>query len=153
MNDEMKNKINELYDVYCMMLAEYGTVDPMYFIVKDGNITPIVIESGVDISFLDYSAQTLKIAEENNASALLLISEQDVVIGKVDSEDIKALTEGKIRPSEHPLKKDYLVLTYIEEGGTRHALYGKIEKDIVGTKFIRSQQWMKEARYTKAPWK
>ena len=153
MDDILKNKLSELYDFYCIALAEHGTVDPLYFIIKDKKITPIVIQKGIELTFKNYTVEALKIAYENKADAIALITEQDTVIGKAESEDIKALMEGKIRPSDHPLNHPYLVLTYINSKGKKSALYGKIETDIKGTKFIREQDWLSESLCDIAPWK
>jgi len=153
MDDKLKGKLNELYDIHCMMLTERGIVEPMYFVVKDTMFTPILIGEGDEMSFANYTVESLKIAYNSEADGMILVSEQDVVVGKPGDKDIQALLDGKIRPSDHPSKKPYLILTYINTEGKRSALYGKIEYDIKGTKFIRTQKWSEEAVSKEAPWK
>ena len=152
MDDTIKKKLNELYDFHCFMLTERGTVYPMYFVVKDKMITPILISEGTEMSFSNYTVETMKIASDIKADAMVLISEQDVVSGKASDKDIQSLLDGSIRPSEHPDKEEYLILTFMDKSGNKSALYGKIELDARGTKFIREQQWTQEQEMKKVPW-
>ena len=146
MDDETKEKLTKLYDYHCILLSKHGEVAPIYFIIKGNFITPMLVPSGNPVQFDIYSSWVIDQANKINADALVLISEHCVVTGNKNDEDIEALIKGKMRPSDHPDNKQYLVLTYMEVGSSsKESLLGKIENDPLGVKFIRSQEWALDA--------
>lgn len=142
MDDKIKEKLTELYDYHCILLSKHGEVTPIYFLIKDSIITPMIVSANNSVQFDVYSSWVISQANKIDADALVLISEHFVVTGNKNDEDMKALIKGKIKTSDHPENKQYLILTYMEAGGgLKESLLGKIESDPLGVKFIRDQEW------------
>jgi len=155
MDDKTKDLMEKIFINHCMMLTEVGGVIPIFFIIINNNqITPIILSEKMQMNFEQYTTFSIKAADEMDASAIILISEQFMVKGDQSDEDMKALVSGKIKPRDHPNKEEYLSLTYMESHGKAESLYGKIEKDPTGVRFVREQSWADGVQTTQLmPWR
>lgn len=143
MDKNLKNALSKLFDSYSLVLASKGSIDPTFFLVKDKNIA-IIENSGLD--FLVYSKVVIDRAQKNDVDALVLISENNALVGKKEDESISAIMKGALRVHDHPDIQPYLILIYLSTSGEKEALFGKIEKDFRGTKFIKAQEWASEIK-------
>lgn len=144
MDKKLRIVLSKLFDDYCFILTEKGNIMPTYFLVKDKEIIKVV-NKGVDQKF--YMSFVLHQATQKDAEALVLISENNVVTGDRRDDDIKAITKGNLKISEHPNNEEYLILMYVSKDGEREGLFGKIEKDPTGVKFIRNHEWASDSVY------
>lgn len=143
MDKGLKNALSKLFDSYTLALARLGSIDPTYFLVKDKDIA-LIENSG--LNFLLYSKAVIYQAQKNNVDALVLISENDALVGKKEDESISAVMKGSLKINDHPDAQPYLILVYLSNNGEKEALFGKIEKDFRGTKFIKDQEWASEIK-------
>ena len=141
MDDKTKDLMEKIFVNHCIMLTEAGAIIPIFFIIVNKQIIPIILSEEMQMDFTQYSTVVVKAADEMDASAMILISEQYMIIGNKSDIDIKALLSGEIKLSEHPDKQEYLALIYMEADGKTESLYGKIEKDPGGIRYVREQQW------------
>jgi len=154
MDDETKDLMEKIFVNHCIMLSEVGSVIPIFFIIVNRQITPIILSEDMQMDFEKYATFSIKAADQMDASAMILVSEQYMVMGKDSDKDMKALLTGEIKPSEHPNKLEYLSLTYMEAHGKAESLYGKIEKDPTGLRFVREQTWADGVQTTQLmPWR
>lgn len=133
-----------LFNSFVMKLAEMGTIDPIYIMILDGQVIPILISNGDGMSFDNYKILVSKKVIEIQPEALILIFENWQVSREKGDSDIDLLAKGLMKPSEQEDKELWLSLIYSHIDDHIESLIGKIETDIIGTKFVREQKWVDE---------
>jgi hypothetical protein len=137
MDPKHKELAEQIYNSATFSLAETGNDSPLFIIIKDNQVTPILIPPGFEVDISGYAMLSLHYAQEAQADALIIISSMWVVL-----ENVEALETG-IRPSEHPDREHYFNLIYFSADGKEiESIAGKVETDISGTKFVREHDWL-----------
>jgi hypothetical protein len=151
MDQEEKEMSEEVFNGASMVLADQGRVTPVYLIVKDKLMNPVVGHPGITAQQLASSA--VNIAHEINADAIVLVCEQWMVKMKKGTKEAQDYLDGTKRPSESPDAKSYLTLTYMEKTGEASSLIGKIHTSLNGVNFIRDSKWIDDtATNMITPW-
>ncbi len=140
MNKEDIKLTEDLFNTVSIVLAEKGKISPMYFIVKDDMLNPIVGVPGITMQH--FANLTVSLAHDVDADAVIFICEQCMVKIKKDSEDIKDYLDGNKRPSKHPDAESYLTLTYMTKYGVASSLIAKIHTSTNGVNYIRETEWI-----------
>lgn len=138
MDKKLRSVLSKLFDEYCFILTKRGSIVPTYFLIKDYDLIQI---KNIGLNENIYASLVFAQAEIQGAEAVVLLSENQVVTGDKTDSDMQALLDKKISISDHPEKEPYLILVYLEKNGEREALFGKIEKDPSGNKFIKEHEW------------
>ena len=141
MDEKVKTELENLYTSYCITLTESGNLPPIFFLFKDNIMFPVLLGQNMEISFELYASLVINKAQEADCDAIAFISEQYVVQGKKNDECMQPLLNGTLRPSEHPDKKECLVLVYMDAYGKSSSLLGEIKQDLGGTRYIEKQSW------------
>ena len=151
MDQEEKEMSEEVFNTVSLVLADKGRVTPMYLIVKDKMMNPVVGHPGVTTQQLASSA--VNVAHEINADAIVLVCEQWMVKMKKGTKEAQDYLDGTKRPSESPDAKSYLTLTYMDKNGKASSLIGKIHTSLNGVNFIRDSEWIDDtATNMITPW-
>lgn len=144
MNVTTKNILEEVYSNYCFTMSYGYEIQPSFFIFKDDIITPIKFCFDIDEDNNSLSKQTagaFYAASQNNADAMIMVSEQYIINEKPTEEIAIKIMNRSIKKEEHPTAKKHLVLSYIKPNGDSNILFGEIKKDIIGTRYIIKEQW------------
>jgi len=142
MNAHDKKKCEELFAHISMVLAENGMVFPTYIMILGGQVVPVMVNPQEEMSLSEYEGVVNQAAIEMQPDAMILISEQWMVSKHKDDPEVQLLVDGIIKPSDQDDKEEYLVLIITERDGNSNSLVAKIEKDPIGTRFIREQHWI-----------
>ncbi len=145
MDKKLRVVLSKLFDGYCFSLTETGFITPTYFLVKDEEIIKIK-NRGMDQEL--YVNLVLHQATQQDVEALIFVTENNVVTGYKNEQDIQALMNGNIKINDHPNSESYLILMYISKDGNREGLFGKIEQDPSGLKFIKNHEWVTDINQT-----
>ena len=140
MNEEDRKMAEDLFNTTSIILAEKGQISPIYFIVKDNMLNPIVGWAGITIQHL--ANLTVSLAHDTEADAVIFICEQWMVKMSKDSEEVKDYLDGTKRPSESPDAESYLTLTYMTKYGVANSLIAKIHTSTNGIKYVRETEWI-----------
>ena len=140
MNKNLKLKLSDLFNNYCFLLTEKGKIYPTYFLIKNKDI--IMMDSRTGVDFNIYANFVANQAQKQNVDAIVLLAENNAIVGKQEDKDIQAIIDGRLKPGDHPDSEKYLILVYMSSTGEKEALFGKIEKDPRGIKFIRDHEWV-----------
>ncbi len=140
MDKKLKNALSDIFNKYSFELTENGKIDPTYFLIKDNFILPLRNVHHIDFNL--YANFVINQATQRNADALALILENSVITGYKEDKDIQAIINGSLSVSDHPDSASYLILIYMTSKGAQEALFGKIEKDIRGIKFVSNSEWV-----------
>jgi hypothetical protein len=145
MNDEHRRIAEEIYKISAFALTETGKEIPVFILVKHDMPIPLLVPPDKDMDMGAYIMSALSFAKQYDADALILVASMWVVSGKLGEIDTR------IKPSESPDREEYLNLIYMTADGLIiESLSGKVETTPIGTKFIRSQEWMDSTM--KADW-
>ena len=158
MDESHKKIVEQIFNSVSFTLSEKGKVPIMFFLIvnktnqEKPELLPIVsVES---ISTLEYAKIAINTADEMNADAMIMIAEQAVVSKKKDDPSMNAILSGKIRPSEHPDKKDYITVIYMTSKGESHALISEIHEDLKGTRYTIDHKWINSSvNNLMVPWR
>jgi len=154
MNEKLKEILEDVFKYQCFTISEGGGPTTLCFIIKGYDLMPILLQKDVEMDAKQYISFALNIAHENDADSMILLGEQFVVSGDIDSESIKYLLSGEVKASEHPDRKPNLVLTYMKANGESDMLFGEIKTTITGTRYISAQQWSHNAKTSALiPWR
>ena len=150
-----KKIAEDLFNTASMQLAEHGHFYPTFFMVKDDKYIPVMMHPGSDeIDLATYASIVNSAAQDEDVDAVILISEQWTVIGKINDEEMKAYEEGIKKPSEAEGRSDFLNLVYISACGDVRSISGKIKKSPHGIMYIDGYDWMDSATTNViTPWK
>jgi len=143
MDQEEKKLVEELFNTTSILLADQGEISPIYFIVKDKMMNPVVAFPGISLQHLANS--TVNMAHEFGADAVILICEQWMLEMHKDDEEIKEYIDGSKRPSESPDAKAYLTLTHMASDGETSSMIGEIHLSPNGIRFVRETKWIDNA--------
>lgn len=155
MDDKHREIAEDLFSKVSMALTEQGMAIPIFvLILPDDKVYPIIIQSEQEYDIQGYSSIVHDIAGQMNAKAIILVCEQFMVSKSQSDPGLKDLIDGKVRASEHPDRKDYLTLMYLDEQNKCESIISEIHKDPAGTKFTRDFKWISEAvTNILVPWK
>lgn len=134
-----KEQIEEMYNIASITLAEHGSLGPMYFLLKDGSVVPIM-RNTEDIR--DVASIAVIAAQSIDADAIVLICEQWMLKMKKDDPNLQLYTDGILRPSDSDLKEAYLTLIHMTKDGEVDSLIGKINISPNGVKYVCETQWL-----------
>jgi len=140
MNKEDVDMAEDLFNTVSIILAENGKISPMYFVIKDDTLNPIVGVPGITIQHL--ANLTVNIAHDIDADAVIFICEQWMVEMNKNSDEVKDYLDGNKRPSESPDAKSYLTLTYMTKYGVADSLIAKIHTSTNGVNYIKETNWI-----------
>ena len=154
MNEKLKGILEDAFKYQCFTIAEGGGSHTICFLIKRFDLMPIFLENDVEMDTKQYITFALNIAHENDADSIILLGEQFIVSGDIDSESIKYLLSGEVTASEHPDRKPNLVLTYMKAEGETHMLFGEIKTSMTGVRYISDQQWTHNTKTSVlSPWR
>lgn len=143
MNQKEREMAEELFNTTSLVLSDKGEISPIFFIVKDKGLNPLVGAPGMTMQELSTTA--VNVAHEMDAEAIILICEQWMVQMRKDDENLKGYLDGSKRPSEHPSSEAYLTLIYMSKIGEAESLIGKVHLSPNGVRFTREIQWIDDA--------
>jgi len=142
MDQEQTELSEKIFNSSSLVLAEHGGVAPVFFIVKDKGLNPIV---GVtDFTIQELANQAVNTAHEMNADAIILVCEQWMIKMDKNDERLKDYIDGNKRPSESSLAEEYLTLTHMTKVGEASSLIGKIHTSPNGVKYVRESSWIND---------
>lgn len=141
MNEDLKQMAEDVFNATSFVLTEKGEIPPIYFIIKDGMMNPIVGSPGMTYNKL--AATAVNIAHEWGAEAIIMIYEQTGLKIYKDNPEYQDYLDGIKRPSEASNSEDYLTLIYMSKEGQAESLVAKIEKTMNGIRYIKEDPtWM-----------
>lgn len=143
MYEMSKKRMEEIFNIASITLAEKGELAPMYFVITgDEELIPL-IGQGVDLDEL--AAAAVHTAHETNADAIILLCEQTMVSLRKDDPELQDYIDGKKRPSEAKNKEDYLTLTHMTKDGETDSIVAKIIMSPNGVRYVNEYKWISEA--------
>jgi len=114
MDENLKNMLSTLFSNCCFILTEKGNMPPTYFLIKNQIITMMLNNSGAEFNL--YADLVLHQAKNQNVDGLVLIIENNAIVGSKDDKSIEATINGTLKLVDHPDAKQYLILYYISNG-------------------------------------
>ena len=138
-----KSLAEDIFNGACMTLAETGLMYPTFFLIRGDEFMPIVLDPKAygDINIQQYASEVISIADDSNAEALMLVSEQWQVKRKITDDEVKQFEDGKLLPSLDPDRQEVLCLIYMSSKGKTQTLFGDIQRSIDNTPFVRDSKW------------
>lgn len=138
-----KGLAEDIFNSACMTLAETGLMYPTFFLIRGDEFMPIVLDPKTHphINIKQYASEVISIADDSNAEALMLVSEQWQVKRKITDEEVKKFEEGKLLPSLDPDRQEVLCLIYMSSKGKTQTLFGDIQRATDNTPFVRDSKW------------
>jgi len=146
MEDEIREMAEEIFNTTSMLLAEMAEdrgFPPMYFIVKDKKLNPLVGAPGITVGEL--SGTAVNVAHEWDAEAIILICEQYMMSLHKDDIEIQDYLNGTKKPSESKDAKPYLTLIYMSKTGEAESFVGEIIKSLNGIRYVPEPYWIEES--------
>ena len=155
MDERHKEIVEKLYNLASMHLAENGVFHPTFFVIKDGVCMPVIMHPESDQpDVATYASIVNSAAHDEDADAVVFISEQWTIMRKVDDKDLPAFIEGTERPSEAEDREEYLNLVYITAEGDIKSISGKIQISPGGVHYIDGFDWVESAHTNViVPWR
>ena len=155
MNEKHREIAEDLFNKVAMAMTEQGMTVPVFVLILPGDqVYPVIIQSDQEYDVQGYSALVHDIAGQMDAIAIMLVCEQFKVSKQQSDPALKDLLDGKIRASQHPDRKEYLTLMYLDEHNVCESIIAEIHKDPAGTRFTRDFKWIDEAvTNILVPWK
>jgi hypothetical protein len=154
MNNEHRKMSENLFTSACLQLTEAGSFSPMYFMIMNNELIPIIVSAEVDVSFTQYNDIAEQTIKHSQPDAVVLIAEQWLISRKKNDPELKNIMEGKIKPSDFDDKESYLTLMYVDSDNNKQSLIGKINSDLIGTHYVKDQTWIDSCLTTMIkPWK
>jgi len=142
MDDEQKKLAEKLFNSLSLLLAEHGKVVPLYFVVKDGQLTPLIVKS--EVSMQQFATITMNYANEIDAEAVILACEQLMLRLPKNDENIQRILDGEIKPSDEKTSEPYLTLTYTERDGNTKSILAKIITSANGVRYTTDFEWIND---------
>ena len=137
MEEKHREIAEEIYQMATFVLVESGTDTPLFVLIKDNESIPILIPPGMELDLSTYATMSLKLANEQEADAMVLVGGMWVVTDLIDNIDLQT------RPSESDKREHYLNLIYIsDDGKILESIAGRVETDPAGTMYIKDQEWL-----------
>lgn len=134
----------DLFSRISMAMTQIGRAVPVYIMILGNNdVFPIIIEQQIDLQ--EYANIAISVANEYNAEAMILICEQFMVSKQKGDAELQDMLDGKLRASQHPDRKEFLTLMYMDRTGKCESMIAEIHKDLSGTPFTRDFKWIDEA--------
>ncbi len=143
MNQEMIEMAEEVFNTTSIVLSDQGQISPIFFIIKDGKMNPLVGAPEMDMQKV--ASIAVNVAHETDAEAIILVCEQMMISMKRDSPELKDYLDGTKRPSESKKAEEYLTLVYMSKTGDSSSLIAKIHHSLNGIRFVRDNQWIENS--------
>lgn len=127
MNEDHKNLCEKIYELSREMLKDKGHVSPAFFILQDDKVILLSLPKELDQIQDDdlYKRMCFETAqivcEQMKGEALIHITEALIAQGSKEEMD-----NYKGRLSEHPKRKESIILIYISSTGERTAFVGHL---------------------------
>lgn len=155
MREQTKVELEKLYEIARNILTKDGHVSPIFFLIREIEeqtfCQPIQIV-GLPYDKVMYSKAVLQLASQQQADGIAFISEAWTVEGP----EIKKEELEEIPPSQHPDRKEVLMIQYMSSTGEFGLLSGNILKDLINKPYVKDFKWqdftVTESRLLK-PWK
>jgi hypothetical protein len=141
-----KSLAEDIFNSSCMTLNEAGLMYPMFFLVKEEQFMPVVMppeklkECGID----GYASIVMSAADDENAEAIMFVSEQWQVKRSMSHEELKEFKDGKKLPRLDPDSQEVLCLMYISSKGETRVLMGDVERSVDNVPFVRGSKWIND---------
>ena len=142
MNKDHKEKIETMFSYISMILTEQKYIEPVFILIINEEIRPIVIKSYEELSISEYIKTIYQTIKKETPDALLFICTRWMLITHKDEPITKLLNDDIVRVEDQEDKELYLTLQYMSPKGDNEALIAKIESDLVGTLYTKSQNWI-----------
>jgi hypothetical protein len=141
--DSHKKLSEDVYSASCMTLTEAGKMMPAFFLVRDDQYMPVMVDPSAveEAGIQGYAQAVIQIADQQNADAIIFVSENWTIQRKLDDEELKAFENGKLLPSLDPDRQEMLTLVYFTKDGNMKVLSGEINRQIDNTPFVREWEW------------
>ena len=144
MDKDHKEKAELIFSHTSMMLTETGNIYPTFIMIIDGQLRPVVVGNNEEISTSQYKEVVYQAIKEQQPEAVMFICEQWMVLRDKDDPQTQLLVDNVIRTEDQIDKESYLTLTYTKPSGDNEALIAKIELDLIGTPYTKTQSWIKD---------
>lgn len=142
-DERHKGIAEKVFTSCCLTLNETGVTFPTFFLLKEKTFIPIMMDPEMfkRTTVEQYASEVLNIADEQNADAMMFISEQWQIKRALSDEEVKDFTVGKLRPSLDQSRQEVLTLIYFTCKGKMRALIGEIDRAPDNTPFVRESKW------------
>lgn len=140
MNKENREIAEDLFNTTSIILAERGKISPIYFLIKDNMLNPII--GYPEITVQQLANLTVSLAHDTAADAVIFICEQLMVTMDKNSEELEDYLDGSKRPSQSPDAKSYLTLTHMTKYGVANSLIAKIHTSTNGVHYVDETTWI-----------
>ena len=138
-----KNNMEEMFNIAAMVLSERGELSPMYFVLKDNFLTPVV--GTPEMSQQDVAAAVVNLAHEIDADAAILICEQWMVKFRKDDPNLQEYINGDYRPSQDEMRREALLtLTHMTKDGEADSIISDIKMAPNGIRYTDGFKWIHE---------
>jgi hypothetical protein len=146
-----KSKMEEMFNIASLTLAEKGYISPMYFIVKDDQLSPLVGAPGIEME--DLATAAVNFAHEFDADAIVLICEQVMVQFHKDDPRLQQYMDGTYEVKQSDERSEYLTLIHMMKDGEADSLIAKVITSLNGIRYVKESQWINETMTTMiTPW-
>ena len=154
MDEKQKEILEGFFNTAQIILAKEGYVKPLYILIKDTNVMPI-LHQGQFKNIIEYATLVTEIGDAQDMDAAILICEQDMLKGKEDNPDMQPYISGEKRIKEHPDCRPYLLGSHMTAEGKYNTMIAEIHTEpSKGTKYVFEPEWMEniETNYL-VPWR
>jgi hypothetical protein len=150
MDQGHKSLAEDIFNTSCMTLNESGLMYPIFFLVKGSQFMPVVMppETLSEYGVNGYASVVMSAADDQNAEAIMFISEQWQVKRSMSDEELKLFEDGKKLPSLDPDSQEVLCLIYTSSKGDTRVLMGEVQRSIDNTPFVRDSKWTSDQPQT-----
>jgi len=147
-----KRLAHGIFNSSCIDLNESGQLSPLFFLINDKKFSPILIrqDSKNHIDIEAYASMVINLADEQDAEAIIFVSEQWTVKRNLSDKEAEEFQQGKLLPSLDPNRQEVLTLLYLTSKGKLQILIGEIERTPDNTPFVRESSW-EDARHISIP--
>jgi hypothetical protein len=145
MDENYKKLLEQFYNTAQLILAKNGYVTPLYVLIKDNSVMPVIQENYTDIN--KYAEVVTQIASDQSSDAVILICEQYMVMGRKESKNMQDYISGQKKVSEHPNAKPYLTGCFMTAEGDHDSMIAEIHiEPSKGTRYIFEPEWIKDSQ-------
>lgn len=157
-DEQHKNIAQNIFDSSCLALNETGITFPTFFLLKEKQFMPVMMDPKTiqKTTLRGYASMVMNLADEQNADAMMFISEQWQIKRELTDEETEQYISGKLHPSLDQDRQEVLTLIYLTSTGEMTSLIGEIERSIDNTPFVRESKWSDQAKQDQdffQPWR
>lgn len=159
MDEKHKEIIKEFYENAQMILPERKELPLIFFIISREGVLPLITPNVQSKDMISQIVQQVLL--KTQPEAVFCVTEAWVVIKKITDNTFpknndEAL-DGYAAPSEHPDRKEFLSLYYLDgEGKFPAIIQGEIKRDIKGTPYVPDYELIEDVDVKSiffSPWK